>query len=194
LRDIVFYPLVVMIALIMIGAAVYEGWTQPKCGPFGGADGPEDYSLIILNGGDLCRMEAYLGYDLELNGDVLTIRADDTTNVASVQHNAHFRLGPDLENVYAGRTLRISLTVKPSDGFGAREFEFNYSAGKPGDTGWTRFELTPDWDTYTAEVQIPRKLLENANAFDYFSVRPVVPDKTRAIDLREIRFRRLGEW
>jgi hypothetical protein len=194
LKDAVFYPLVALLAVLMIGAAMIEGWSQPKCGPFGGADGPADYSLIILNGGDLCRMEAYLGYDLELKDEVLTIKADETANVASVQHNAHFRLGPDLENVYAGRTLRISLTVKPSDGFGAEAFEFNYSTGKPGDTGWTRFDLKPGWDTYTAEVNIPRKLLESSTAFDYISVRPVVPDKTRSIDLREIRFRRLGEW
>ncbi|MEC7291060.1 MAG: hypothetical protein VXW22_13305, partial [Pseudomonadota bacterium] len=72
MKDAVFYPLVALLAVLMIGAAMIEGWSQPKCGPFGGADGPADYSLIILNGGDLCRMEAYLGYDLELKDEVLT--------------------------------------------------------------------------------------------------------------------------
>lgn len=194
LKDIVFYPVIAAVATAMVIASLYLGWQQPKCGPFGGADGPADYSLIILKGQDLCRMEAYLGYDLDLSEDVLTIRAEEGANYSDPQRNAHFRLGPDLENVYAGHKLRISLTVKPTEGGGAEAFEFNYSTGKAGNTGWTRFDLKPEWDTYTAEVDIPRKLLENAVALDYISVRPVVPDKTRGIELSEIRFRRLGQW
>jgi hypothetical protein len=178
----------------MVLSALYLGWRQPQCGPFGGAEGPEDYSLIILQGSDLCRMEAYLGYDLSLENDVLTIRADHDANLPDVQRNAHFRLGPDLETVYSGHKVRISVTVKPTDGGGAEAFEFNYSAGKAGNTGWIRFDLKPDWETYTAEVDIPRKMLENNVALDYISVRPVVPEKTRGIELREIRFRRLGQW
>ncbi|MEL6414156.1 MAG: hypothetical protein AAFQ15_04365 [Pseudomonadota bacterium] len=194
MRDIVFYPIVAVIVVAMVIASLYLGWQQPKCGPFGGADGPADYSLIILKGQDLCRMDGFEGYELLLEEDVLTIRAEEGANDADVQRNAHFRLGPDLETVYAGHKLRISLTVKPTDGAGAEAFEFNYSTGKAGDTGWTKFDLQPDWNTYTAEVDIPRKLLENNGALDYISVRPVVPDKTRGIELSEIRFRRLGQW
>ncbi len=194
MRDIVFYPIIAVVAVVMVIGSLYLGWQQPKCGPFGGAEGPADYSLIILKGQDLCRMDGFEGYELLLEDDVLTIRAEEGANDADVQRNAHFRLGPDLETVYAGHKLRISLTVKPTDGAGAEAFEFNYSAGKAGDTGWTKFDLQPDWNTYTAEVDIPRKLLENTNALDYIAVRPVVPDKTRGIELSEIRFRRLGQW
>ncbi|MFN3213247.1 MAG: hypothetical protein ACE37M_09085 [Henriciella sp.] len=194
MRDYVFYPIIAAIVAAMVTASLYLGWQRPKCGPFGGADGPADYSLIILKGRDLCRMDGFEGYDLNLEDDVLTIRAEENANDADVQRNAHFRLGPDLENVYAGHKLRISLTVKPAAGAGAEAFEFNYSTGKAGDTGWIKFDLKPDWDTYTAEVDIPRKLLENSVALDYLSVRPVVPDKTRGIELSEIRFRRLGQW
>ena len=194
MRDIVFYPLIAVVVLVMVIAAMYEGWTQPKCGPFGGAEGPADYSLIILNGGDLCRMEGAQGYELNLDNDVLTIRAEETAPVSGVHENAHFRLGPDLKTAYFGQKLRISLTVKPADGAGAEAFEFNYSTGKAGDTGWIQFDLKPEWDTYTAEVDIPRKLLENSVALDYISVRPVVPEKSRGIELSEIRFRRLGQW
>lgn len=194
LRDIVFYPIIAVIVVTMVIGSLYLGWQQPKCGPFGGADGPADYSLIILKGQDLCRMDGYEGYELLLQDDVLTIRAEEGANDADVQRNAHFRLGPDLETVYAGHKLRISLTVKPTEGAGAEAFEFNYSTGKAGDTGWTKFDLQPDWNTYTAEVDVPRKLLESTSALDYIAVRPVVPDKTRGIELSEIRFRRLGQW
>ena len=194
MRDFVFYPIMAAIVVTMVISSLYLGWQQPKCGPFGGADGPADYSLIILKGQDLCRMDGFEGFELNLEDDVLTIRAEEGANDADVQRNAHFRLGPDLETVYAGHKLRISLTVKPASGAGAEAFEFNYSAGKAGDTGWIKFDLKPDWDTYTAEVDIPRKLLENTGALDYISVRPVVPDKTRGIELSEIRFRRLGRW
>lgn len=194
MRDFIFYPVIAAIVAVMVIGSLYLGWQQPKCGPFGGADGPADYSLIILKGQDLCRMDGYEGFELNLEDDVLTIRAEAEANFADVQSNAHFRLGPDLETVYAGHKLRISFTVKPTNGGGAEAFEFNYSTGKAGDTGWIQFDLKPEWDTYTAEVDIPRKLLENAAAIDYLSVRPVVPDKTRGIELSEIRFRRLGQW
>ena len=67
-----------------------------------------------------------------------------------------------------------------------------YSAGKVGNSGWHRFELEPDWKTYTFEYVVPEKLLENAVAYDYFSIRPVVPEKVRGIMIREIEFRRSG--
>lgn len=194
MKDYIFYPVALVLVLGMVALSLFEGWTQPKCGPFGGANGPDDYSLIILNGGDLCRMEAAFGYELNLASDVLTIKAMDGAAQSDVQDNAHFRLGPDLETAYAGHTIRLSFTVKPSEGFGAQAFEFNYSTGKPGDTGWTRIDLKPDWDTYTAEINVPKKLIEGEIAFDYVAIRPVVPEKTRSIDLREIRFRRLGPW
>ena len=194
LKDIVFYPLIAAVAGAMVLASMYLGWQQPQCGPFGGADGPEDYSLIVLNGQDLCRMQGYLGYELDLEDSVLTIRAEQEAIYADVQQNAHFVLGPDLETVYSGHKLRVSLTVKPTDGAGAEAFEFNYSAGKAGDTGWIRFDLKPEWETYTAEIDVPRKLLENSVSLDYLAVRPVVPEKTRGIELSEIRFRRLGQW
>lgn len=194
MKDTVFYPLIGILVVAMVISALYLGWQQPKCGPFGGADGPEDYSLIILKGGDLCRMEAQLGYDLVLEDETLTIRAEPEASFADPRQNAHFRLGPDLETVFSGHRLRISFTVKPTNAAGAEAFEFNYSAGKAGNTGWTRFDLKPEWDTYTAEIDVPRKLLENNVALDYLSVRPVVPEKARAIELREIRFRRLGQW
>ena len=150
--------------------------------------------MIIFSGQDLCRVRGSEGYDLDLEDNFLTIRADAEANFADVQENAHFVLGPDLETVYAGYKVRVSLTVKPTNGAGATAFEFNYSAGKAGDTGWVRFDLKPDWDTYTAEIDVPRRLLESNVSFDYISVRPVVPEKIRGIELSEIRFRRLGQW
>ncbi len=194
MKDKIFYPVAIALAIGMVLISLAEGWSQPKCGPFGGANGPEDYSLIILSGGDLCRMEANFGYELDLQGDVLTIKAEEGAAQTDVLDNAHFRLGPDLETAYAGHRVRLSFTVKPSPGFGASAFEFNYSTGKPGDTGWTRIEMQPDWNTYTAEIEVPRKLIEGEIAFDYLAIRPVVPEKTRSLDLREIRFRRLGQW
>jgi hypothetical protein len=194
LRDSVFYPIIGLVVALMVMSSFYIGWQQPKCGPFGGANGPEDYSLIILKGQDLCRMDGALGYEIELEEEVLTIRAEADSVYADVRQNAHFRLGPDLVTVYSGHKLRISFTVKPTNGAGAEAFEFKYGAGNAGDTGWTRFDLKKEWETYTAEVNIPRRLVENSEALNYLSVRPVVPDKARGIELSEIRFRRLGQW
>ena len=194
MKDSVFYPLIAVLVVGMIASSLLTGWGTPQCGPFGGADGPEDYSLITLKGSDLCRMQSHDGYELDLKSDVLTIRAEADAIDIDVLNSAHFPIGPDIEAVFTGHKVRISLTVKPSSTSGAEAFEFNYSAGVPGNTGWVRFDLEEDWETYTAEVNIPYKTIQNTAGLDFISVRPVVPEGSRSIELREIRFRRLGQW
>ena len=192
LKDYLFFPLVLIVAILMVLGSIMVGANAPQCGPFGGADGPADYSFATIKGQNLCRMEGRKGYELQLANDILTIRGEAEENYGELVRSPQFKLGADLETVYAGQKLTISLQVKPTEGAGAMAFEAMYSTGKAGNSGWQRFDLIPDWQTYQFEYQVPEKLLENTVAYDYFAVRPVVPEKVRGIMIREIEFRRAG--
>ncbi|MEM8618013.1 MAG: hypothetical protein AAGF20_13905, partial [Pseudomonadota bacterium] len=61
-------------------------------------------------------------------------------------------------------------------------------------SGWQTFDLKPGWQTYDFTFNVPEKLLEDSAAFDYLSIRPVVPEKTRALEVRSVEFRRYGRW
>lgn len=192
MRDLYFFPMVIAIAGIMVAGSVWIGMDTPQCGPLGGADGPADYSAATLSGQNLCRVEGREGYTLDLADDILSIRGDAEANFGGVDRTPVFKLGPDLETAYAGRKLRISFEVKPTLQAGALQVEAMYSAGKAGNSGWQRFELSPDWQVFSFDYDVPDRLLENTVAFDYFSIRPVVPEKTRGIMIRKIEFRRSG--
>ena len=192
MKDAVFFPLIFAIAAGMVAGSLWLAGPVRQCGPLGGADGPADYGFAIVSGENFCRFEGRPGYELELSENLLTIYGSAVQNAEDIEASPTLTLGEDLETVYAGQTLTISLQVKPAERAGAMAFEAMYSTGKAGNSGWQRFALAPDWQTYQFEYRVPDKLLENAVAFDYFSVRPVVPEKVRGIIIREIEFRRAG--
>ncbi len=197
--DRIFFPLAIVVAVAMVGGASMVGIGTPICGPMGGARGPADYSEVVIAGADLCRMEAGRGYQLsELDAgsdsNALRIRAQYGETSDDPLKTAHFKLGPDLETVYAGQKLRIVISARPADERGAMAFQVNYSTGKAGESGWQTFEMLPGWETYEYEFDVPQKLLKEAVAYDYLAIRPVVPRKARTVEVRSIVFTRHGPW
>lgn len=195
MKDIFFFPLALLVAIGMVAGAMMVGGNTQQCGPVGGADGPADYSSATVNGKDLCRMEGRRGFALDLSDDgVLKVSVEPQMPRDDPEQNPNFKLASDLELVYAGQKLRVSVTAKPTDGAGAEAFEVMYSTGKAGNSGWQRFTMKPDWDTYRFEYNVPEKLLEDAVAFDYLAIRPVGAEKTRSMLIKEVEFRRFGKW
>lgn len=194
MKDIVFFPLMLFIAIAMVGGAMMVGGDAPNCGPVGGADGPEDYRFARVEGQDLCRMEGRKGFDVSLENDILTITAEPGSARSDYDQNPHFVLAGDLETVYAGQILKVSVTAKPTNGGGAEEFEVMYSTGNAGGSGWQKFQLQPDWKTYEFTFNVPQKLLESAVAFDYLAIRPLAGDKARSLEIKDVEMRRFGKW
>lgn len=179
----------------MVGGAMMVDADKPLCGPFGGAAGGGQYQEIVLSGRDLCRMEGVFGHELvqsapETQNNTLTIFADPGSLRGEVEASAHFKLGPDIETVLAGRYVTMTITARPSARRGAEAFEFNYSTGKAGNTGWHRFDMRPGWQDYTHIIEVPEKLLETAVAEDYLAIRPVLEDKRRGVEVSKITFAR----
>ena len=194
MKDIVFFPLIVLVALAIIAAAALPGRDRLSCGSVSGAG--TNYKTVSVTGDDLCRMEAAGQANIDLNMDdnevqSALIEVDAGRLGDRPERNPHFRLAADLEAQYAGFRMRITVEAKPGEDAGAEAFEVNYSAGQEGNSGWRRFNLKPEYDSYSFEWDVPQRMIED-QAVDYLAIRPVVPDKSRTVLVRSVIFERLG--
>ncbi|MBR9835179.1 MAG: hypothetical protein GYB42_08320 [Alphaproteobacteria bacterium] len=198
LNDRVFFPLMLLVAVIMVGGALLVGSGQPACGPMGGADSDQSYRIVTIRGDDLCRIVAGGESEIELfeaedGRSVVSIEMDGEAQRDAAESSPHFKLGPDLETVYAGQTINITLMARPAARAGAVAFEAKYSTGRAGDSGWRQFYLEPDWQAFTFSYDVPEKLLKQTVALDYLAIRPVAGDKPRGIWIESVTLEVQGQ-
>lgn len=189
MKDRLFYPLALATALVIISAAIAPGLGALPTGSISG--GGTDYSEIIVEGDDLNRIIGGGESKIELLNDgakrALRIEVRAGTLPDAPELGPHFRLAADIENVFSGKTVEIIMRVKPSSRYGAMRFVANYSTGKNGESGWTEFALKPEYDDYTLIYDVPLRGAEQG--VDYLAIRPVTPEKTRAIEIERITLR-----
>lgn len=188
--DKVFFPLIILIAALMVIAAARPGVDNLPRGPIGGAN--SDYKTITVEGDQLNRIiaggDAAMGLVDREGEAVLKIESLAGTQRRDPAKGPHFELDSDLERVFSDHEVEVTLTVRPAERKGAHSFQAIYSAGRPGDSGWQTFDMIPDWRDYKFIYRVPQKTGENA--FDYLGVRPVVPEDTRSILIKRITFQR----
>ena len=194
MKDYLFFPLALVLALAIVAAAALPGRDRLSCGSVSGAG--TNYQTVTVSGDDLCRMEAAGQADIDLQRSNGSIQSTIITVGAGLlgdrpERNPHFRLAADLENVYAGSRIRVTVEARPGPESGATAFEVNYSAGQEGNSGWRAFDLQPDYQAYSFTWNVPERLIAD-QAVDYLAIRPVVPEKSRTVEIRSVKFDRLG--
>lgn len=85
------------------------------------------------------------------------------------------------------------MEARPASDGGALSFEANYSAGPEGNSGWKRFALLQDYAPFTFTYDVPFKPMDAERGVDYLAIRPIVPEKDRAIEVRSVTFERLRQ-
>lgn len=195
MKDRIFFPLALLVAAGMVGIAILPGVGRLPTGAVTG-DG-QNYNEITVKGAYLNKIIA--------GGDATTrlidgpsgqkqlyIEAEAGVLDSAPELGPHFRLAADMEVQFSGFTVRCMVRARPADTHGALQMETNYSAGRVGDSGWQVFDLQRDFQDFSFEYDVP--LAEGDQGVDYFGIRPVVPEKTRALIVEEVRFERLGRW
>ena len=195
MKDRIFFPLALLVAAGMVGIAIMPGVGRLPSGAVTG-DG-QNYNEITVSGAYLNKVVA--------GGDATTrlidgpkgrkqlyIEVDADTLERAPELGPHFRLAADMEVQFSGFTVRCTVRARPADTRGALQMEANYSAGRVGDSGWQVFDLQREFQDYSFEYDVP--VIEGEQGVDYLGIRPVVPDKSRALIVESVKFERLGRW
>ncbi|MEM1086743.1 MAG: hypothetical protein AAGH90_03370 [Pseudomonadota bacterium] len=191
MSDKIFFPLVFMIGIAIVAAALLVGRDTSPSGPIGGA-ASGDYSIVPIEGDNFLRLEGLtFGATSTLEAGIMTLSSGPNAQPAQVSVGPHFKLAADLENVYSGHTIEIAVEAKTASG---AALEVNYDTGRQGESGWQSFELTDDWQTYRFSYDVPLRPDGSESGFDYLGLRPVGDPMPAIVQIRRIEFRRRGRW
>lgn len=194
MSDRIFFPLITLLAIALVGLALQPAMGALPSGPVSVGDG--NYSVVTVDGLQLNRMEAAGESQIDLVRDdgephlrieTLAGRLPDDP-----LRGPHFPLEADLEVQFAGHALTVEIRARPGETRGATQMMVNYSTGRDGESGWQVFDLQPDWQRFSFTYDVPIKT--GANALDYLAIRPVTPDKSRVLLVERVVFRRGARW
>ncbi len=195
MRDWFFFPAALALVAMMVFLAIQPGIGALPTGPVAG-DGA-NYNRITIEGdylhkvfaGGNAKTELVDGPDKET---LLFIEAESGALRDAPELGPHFRLAADIETQFSGMTVRVTVRARPADDRGAMQIAMNYSAGRVGESGWKIFDLSPEFSDFSFDYDVPH--VEGDQGVDYFGIRPVVPNKSRAVLVERITLDRIGPW
>lgn len=191
MRDHFFFPLATLLIGLLVLLAVLPGFGRLPTGAVAG-DGV-NYDRIEIEGRYLNRIVAGGEAVTRLlrDGDTYLafIEVEDGALSDAPELGPHFRLAPDIELQFAGRRIRVTVTARPADMRGAEAMQVNYSAGRVGESGWQVLPLQPGFADFSFDYDVPAH--QGEQGVDYLAIRPVVPDKSRALVIKRIVMERL---
>ena len=190
MKDRFFFPLALLLAAALVMIAMVPALGRLPTGAIGCSS--VNYKQCVIEGVDLNRAVAGGDADLQLlNGNTrLRITAAAGALQDDPEQNPHFRLASDIEVQFSGFEVEVEIVASPAADAGAMDMQANYRAGRVGESGWIDFKLLPGLNSYSFNYNVPLTVSDE-RGFDYFAIRPAVPDKTRAIEIERITFTRL---
>ncbi|MBY9065964.1 hypothetical protein K1X12_03590 [Hyphomonas sp. WL0036] len=191
MRDKLFFPLAALLAAAMVLLAIQPGVGRLPTGAVAG-DGM-NYDRIVIEGPYLNKViaggDARAQLIREGGNYYLYIEAAADALSAAPELGPHFRLAADIETQFSGRKARVTVRARPADVRGAEDIEVNYSAGRVGESGWQVMPLQPGFSDVSFDYDVP--LIQGEQGVDVLGIRPVVPDKSRALVIERIVLQRL---
>lgn len=194
MSDRIFFIAALALAVFMVVLGLVPGMNALPAGPVSG--GGTDYQRIEVSGEQLNRMVAGGDSDIALEGSGrqanLRIEVTEGTLSDDPLRGPHFILDRDLENVFADRELRITVRAKAADRYGAEALRLNYALGNAAESGWEEFTVTREFQDIVFTYTLPAKNEGSEPGYDYLAIRPVVPEKQRAILIQSVVFEPIG--
>lgn len=178
----------------MVTFAMRQSGSALPTGSISGAD--TDYRIIRVSGVDLNRFipSNYAQYAIIASGSGPILRVSPAQDFfpKNPDSGPHFRLAPDLETVFSGRELRISVRARSPEQNGAPAIEINYSAGPEGQSGWHRFPLEPNFRNYSFEFTVPPA--NQDQGVDFLGIRPVGNGTDTHVEIESLTLVNLHLW
>ena len=195
MSDRIFFFLAALVAITMVGLGLLPALGQRPSGPVSG--GGTDYKRIEVSGAQLNRVVAGGDADIELmkadGRTVLRIAAIADTLSEDPLQGPHFILAQDLEVAFAGRPVRVTINARAADKYGAEDMRVHYWAGNGEGSGWQEFPLTREFRDISFEYIPPTRNPGTDPGYDYLAIRPLVPEKERAVFVSSVTLEPLAD-
>lgn len=194
MTDRVFFLGAFIVAGLMVALGLLPGFNALPSGPVSG--GNTDYSAITVSGTQLNRLVA--GGDSRISLEqvdgrtVLRIEVEAGALSALPLQGPHFILATDLETVFSGRQIKITVNARAADRHGAEGIRLNYALGNATASGWKEFQMTREFQDVSFTYNVPVRAVGHEPGYDYFAIRPVVPEKQRAVYVASVTFQPIG--
>ncbi len=195
MRDRLFFPAAAALAGMFVFMALNPLAERLPTGPVSG--GGRNVMDLTVQGEELHRFVAgnYNGVAFiraaATQPALLQVTRKAGEDYQDPRSGAHLVLAEDLEYAYEKRTIQIDIEARAAGAFPASQFEADYFAKAEFETGWQKFDLTPEFKTYSFTFEAPTR--GESEGYDYVGVRPVAPDKQRTMEIRSVRFLGVGE-
>lgn len=185
LKDILFYPLALLIIAAMIFGALslgsHEALSLDDIRMQGfTVEGPDFETLTAAPGTNF----DYIG-PRENEGGFARLYTNLAREDAPPSQGIFAALNPIYEEAFAGHRLRLTITARASAQNGLSDFDMSYFTSSSGATGWKRKTLSSQWEDYVLEFStLP---LTSEPDLNYFSIWPGVTAEPLSMDVARMR-------
>jgi hypothetical protein len=190
MRDRLFFPVAAALAAAFIFVALNPLAERLPTGAVSG--GGRDAMNLTVSGLELHRFlpgkQTGMTFVYPANGQPALLSLTRTAGDAydDPRLGPHLVLAEDLEYAYQGRNIRVEIEARAAGQFPASEFEADYFARVEGESGWKKFTLTSEFQTYSFVFHVPNR--GESLGYDYLGIRPVAPSKQRSMEVRSVHF------
>lgn len=181
-RDRIFYPLAVVVVAAIIGLAL----------SFGGGEDFSDEQIIAegwsLSGPDLNALTISPGSNgafVAEDGGYIQLSQFTADGDGPASIGVFATLGPAHERAFAGRPLRLTFRARAGRINPLKEFDVAYYPMEGPPSGWTTFELGPDWQDYTVNYTPP--IIDAMENVDLVAVFPGRAGENQTVDLASMK-------
>jgi len=182
LKDRYFYPLALSFIAAMIWFAMskadYEILTKEMISEQGFAVQNQNLSTLTASPGT-----SYI-YTEKTSSEkaFVTMMTNVARSDAPASAGIFAPLGPDYEDAFANRKLRITVRARQGRTDPLKHFDMGYFTSDVGDTGWIKKPLTSDWENYTIEFS-PNPPVNDLGV-DYFGIWPGEEGEKKTMDVQ----------
>lgn len=182
LPDRFFYPFAVIIIAAIIGGAL----------SFGKGEATSDRQIINqgwqLAGPDLRDLTISPGSNgayVDKDGGYIQLSQYTPDGEGPASIGVFATLGPAHERTFAGRNLKLTLRARAGRINPLKEFDAAYFSMEGPPSGWTTFELGPEWQDYIFNYSPP--IIDAIENVDLIAVFPGRKGDNETLDLASIK-------
>lgn len=182
LPDRFFYPFAIIIIAAIIGGAL----------SFGKGEAASDRQIINqgwqLAGPDLRDLTISPGSNgayVDKDGGYIQLSQYTPDGEGPTSIGVFATLGPAHERAFAGRDLKLTLRARAGHINPLKEFDAAYFSMEGPPSGWTTFELGPEWQDYIFNYSPP--IIDAIENVDLIAVFPGRKGDNETLDLASIK-------